>query len=149
MNDTLRLDELIGWAGILANGSWACPLGPGGFPLLSTYPKPFDVLSWPCVEAHRVCGPSRRPAKLSRGGEWAREAGAEPRSCPSPSTPRSCGAKRRKRVRILLVSSSSNRATVLLMCTSSTTNVRSASTVRSCKSKDTRTSSSRAPNVNV
>ena len=36
MNATAKLEELISCAGILTKGLWPDPIGPDGFPLLST-----------------------------------------------------------------------------------------------------------------
>lgn len=46
MKDTLRLDELIGWAGMFASGSFPDTIG-GPVPGVSTYPRPDppDVVS--------------------------------------------------------------------------------------------------------
>lgn len=149
MKETLMLEELMGCAGIPARGSCRVDMVvpvPVPVPVLESM-KFRLVLFW---AGQVLLEPSRR----LREGECWREMGAEERSwpwpwLPSPSAARSKGANRRNRVRMLVVRSSKSREIAWFRWTSSTTQVRSASTTRSWRSNDTRTSSSFAPSVNV
>lgn len=118
------LEELIGCAGIPARGSWRLALG--GLLLPSTKPR-LPVLF--CVDGQALLEPSRRAREE---GDCCRDMGADGRSWPpSPSPPLSQGAKRRKRVRMLVVRSSNSREIAWFRWTSSTTQVRRASMTRS------------------
>lgn len=128
--------ELMGCAGIDASGSLPA------FGLASDD----DVGGWLW---YSVVQDRLPPTPSLRRGEVTRELSADVRSFASLSTVRSVGANRRNRVRMLVVSNSRSREMVLLRWTSSTTHVRRASMVRSCRSSEIRTSSSVAPRVKV